>query len=164
MHQNRASSSRFSLSHPTSRRPSKHSQVLELPHLLDALLFSVPESRSDRELLEGREETPCPLNLPLPKTTSHVQSQRQKPTLETPRTSFYLFPCKFTLIRKLGFILLLRPESSPKEESCFTVSAPVKRPLFTLGRSGLSPNQCEAQTNKGSSQNASQSFSPGQLM
>ena len=42
MHQNPASSSRFSLSHPTSRRPYKHSQVLELPHLLNALLLSVP--------------------------------------------------------------------------------------------------------------------------
>lgn len=119
MHQNPAYSSRFSLSHPTSRRPSKHSQVSELPHLPDALLLFVPESRSHQELLEDKEETPCPLHLPLPKTTSHVQSRRRKPTLETLRTAFfYLFPCRFTLIRKLGFILLLRPESSPKERSC----------------------------------------------
>lgn len=77
MHQNPAYSSRFSLSHPTSRRPSKHSQVWELRHLLDALLLSVPESRSDQELLEGREETPCPLHLPLPKTTSHVEPKAE---------------------------------------------------------------------------------------
>lgn len=148
----------------------------EPPHLQEALQTrrsgSSPRSmlsyslclslRSDQELLEGREGTPCPLHCPLPQeTTSHVEPKAEAHLRDL---THCLLPVPLQVhphIREAGLHPTSQTRKLPQRGSCFTVSAPVKRPLFTLGRSGLSPNQCEAQPTEAVHKNASQSFNPG---